>query len=939
MRESALMRLVARTLIVTITAMPFQAIADEMADIGRQAQHYGKTLQEQMKNSQPSVSGGNLNLGSGLAPLNINDLFPGTSAPMSDQDVMSKYFPDTLPPNVNDSREMYDSGTTMDEKGANAQEILYQDANSANPSISGAAYKVLLDAAKRSRPNFANDPMLNQSNTIYEEMDLIAKNFGDCTTESTFNDAVHTEHVPEYEHCEQLNKPAGDCDISHEIVIKAEPADMVFLVDNSNSMDEAIDALKTSIGDLARLLGENNGGNLRLGGAVTRGNQYLTDNINLSSSISAFTSWVNHIKLNHGDTYNVDATNFSIDHFAWRDNVEKVIVIIGNKDNPNGNVSALRARLDALGFKVFIFHNNAGVQALGTPIADNFSATGLYKAAQFLTIVEDSWKPQACLEAAKSSLEEFCSGSYTQTVGSENDCINLSGFNVCPGDPIYTKLQAPPIPNVSKLALKVHVSSLQCNYNIGSMGCYTDANGNQQCPTNQGEQLSSCEALEANPQCGFISSKCVEGAQGSQGTCYVFDNTYDCGSDVNTATIQKTATYNCGGPIRCMGGDCLDISQAQNTEFTRAAALLNAAQFMASDMACTGQDANGNPTGSDVEECTIFKGNDGECKKAVGGVVNCCQKPDNVSFADYLTMIMAMPKLDTAIMSLDQTNSIRSSYQLLRDPITQGWDQLKQPFANYADNISGAVDTVSQTYNGIIQSLENKAKAITLEALKSVGYESGAGAAGAEAAAKTAQSAAEDMANTIVNQAVSVLSTVSAIYTAYTVSMLVIQTIYACTADELKLNVDRKLKKCSYVGSYCAQEILGVCIEKRESYCCFSSPLSRIIQEQAGPQLGQDFGSAKHPECGGLTMDQVAQIDWTKIDLDEWVGLLTQNGLFPNAGNVDLDTLTGAGNGLNLGNRANAEERAIQRLQDSRVDESRFENSINYRPATGAPLP
>src|SRR5260364_12843 len=34
-------------------------------------------------------------------------------------------------------------------------------------------------------------------------------------------------------------------------------------------------------------------------------------------------------------------------------------------------------------------------------------------------------------------------------------------------------------------------------------------------------------------------------------------------------------------------------------------------------------------------------------------------------------------------------------------------------------------------------------------------------------------------------------------------------------------------------------DAIGLCIEKRESYCCFNSPLSRMIQEQVRPQLGK----------------------------------------------------------------------------------------------------
>ncbi|MDF5446992.1 conjugal transfer protein TraN, partial [Vibrio parahaemolyticus] len=96
---------------------------------------------------------------------------------------------------------------------------------------------------------------------------------------------------------------------------------------------------------------------------------------------------------------------------------------------------------------------------------------------------------------------------------------------------------------------------------------------------------------------------------------------------------------------------------------------------------------------------------------------------------------------------------------------------------------------------------------------------------------------------------------------------------YKCEEEEFTMNAKRALKNCTYVGSYCKSKVLGACIEKREAYCCFNSPLSRIIQEQVRPQLGQNFGDPKNPQCEGIPLDKIAEIDWSKINLDEWLGI------------------------------------------------------------------
>jgi conjugal transfer mating pair stabilization protein TraN len=104
-------------------------------------------------------------------------------------------------------------------------------------------------------------------------------------------------------------------------------------------------------------------------------------------------------------------------------------------------------------------------------------------------------------------------------------------------------------------------------------------------------------------------------------------------------------------------------------------------------------------------------------------------------------------------------------------------------------------------------------------------------------------------------------------------------------------------------------------VEKREGYCCFSSPLSRIIQEQVRPQLALTWGSAQSPSCTGLSLDQIARVDWRTVNLDEWIGILNLAGKLPNAANLNLDRVTGSGNWLNInGNRPDAQTRAVQRI-------------------------
>lgn len=68
--------------------------------------------------------------------------------------------------------------------------------------------------------------------------------------------------------------------------------------------------------------------------------------------------------------------------------------------------------------------------------------------------------------------------------------------------------------------------------------------------------------------------------------------------------------------------------------------------------------------------------------------------------------------------------------------------------------------------------------------------------------------------------------------------------------------------------------------------------------------------------CEGLSARQLSQINWSQVNLDEWIGMLMLSGNMPNIPSLNLERLTGSGSTLNVdGNRQNAAARAAERLQ------------------------
>lgn len=89
-----------------------------------------------------------------------------------------------------------------------------------------------------------------------------------------------------------------------------------------------------------------------------------------------------------------------------------------------------------------------------------------------------------------------------------------------------------------------------------------------------------------------------------------------------------------------------------------------------------------------------------------------------------------------------------------------------------------------------------------------------------------------------------------------------------CRDEDKALGRAKLDYKVHYLGKYCSKKELGICIEHKRTYCVFNSKLARIIHEEGRlRQINQGaLGTAKYPNCGGLTPEELQRIDMGKID-------------------------------------------------------------------------
>lgn len=105
-----------------------------------------------------------------------------------------------------------------------------------------------------------------------------------------------------------------------------------------------------------------------------------------------------------------------------------------------------------------------------------------------------------------------------------------------------------------------------------------------------------------------------------------------------------------------------------------------------------------------------------------------------------------------------------------------------------------------------------------------------------------------------------------------------------CNSDEMAIGKAKAKKVVVSVGEACNRAVLGVCIQKKQVYCVFGGKLARIIQEQGRrDQLGVSFGSGDSPDCRGITIPELQNINFDLINFADFYSDLMENQKIPDS--------------------------------------------------------
>ena len=106
-----------------------------------------------------------------------------------------------------------------------------------------------------------------------------------------------------------------------------------------------------------------------------------------------------------------------------------------------------------------------------------------------------------------------------------------------------------------------------------------------------------------------------------------------------------------------------------------------------------------------------------------------------------------------------------------------------------------------------------------------------------------------------------------------------------CNDEEKQLGNDKEQGRVVYVGTECDKHYpwpLHGCMKSHEVYCVFPSKMAYLIQTQGRRnQLHIGSGSGDHPNCRGITPDELSKIDFSKIDFSSMYNQIEGNTDFP----------------------------------------------------------
>jgi len=442
---------------------------------------------------------------------------------------------------------------------------------------------------------------------------------------------------------------------------------------------------------------------------------------------------------------------------------------------------------------------------------------------------------------------------------------------------------------LAPLCVAAH-ANYDCRFQEGRL-CIDTPTG-PRCTTNTQDTVvaDTCTPmLQQFPDCRLSRRACTEGAEGAGGWCHVETETWRCPNLVTRPGVVIDTHQPCAGQIRCAGNDCMDRrfdEQGQHTLATGMAGMM-LTQVLASDWQAAPDQRSG-------QTPLLLPGKPFECRKALGGAIDCCDETHTDAPRDWFDKYQRHLRRANATDALSRYAGEGSHGGWLDLASSTDWQrtQLDRPLTSGPETITTGTNAPSPPTPGSIVGQTRLLAPMNDEFIEDARYEH--------------------------------MNEVG----------------WACSAREFDLANQREIGNCLSIGSYCAHNVFGACLDKRDVFCCFSSPASRVLRESiAGPEgvASGAFGTARAPRCQGIVTERA---DLSTVDLSDLEGRIADADLLPSAETLrarsSAERLTGSGSHLAHGYRPTTQQRTANRMSaidGAGVRDALFDEASSLVPA------
>jgi hypothetical protein len=266
-----------------------------------------------------------------------------------------------------------------------------------------------------------------------------------------------------------------------------------------------------------------------------------------------------------------------------------------------------------------------------------------------------------------------------------------------------------------------------------------------------------------------------------------------------------------------------------------------------------------------------------------------------VSVNNYVHDILVMSRLLSSKQALGQYADKLDPTGLstsLNDKSLTAADKLNTKVNSWLDSITGVEGGANLAQNTVMLVYINAYKGEIAKALSNFVNKIGqqisgeiaqtAGTVGVDQAQDEAmEKVAEETTNQALENLASAVSIVGLVYTVYSVINMSLKLIFKCRNIDFETASDKALKKCYQIETKCKVKVFNplgkskTCADREFYFCCYNSPLARIVMQQI-KKTGQLGFSEDDKSCVGIRLDQLEQLDWSKLDLSEWTSLILE---------------------------------------------------------------